>query len=118
MSLDDVLSELRKTYLEALPARADLIEKLMTERKYDEVETEFHKLKGTGKTYGLPEVTAIGELTERLVEHGPKLAEIAVPAALNALRKVRTARDSGSPFDINSDPDFLFLTEHARQLQK
>ena len=50
MSLDDVLAELRKTYLEALPARAALIEKLLTEGRYAEVETEFHKLKGTGKS--------------------------------------------------------------------
>lgn len=116
MSLDDVLSELRKTYLEALPARADLIEKLMSEQKYDEVETEFHKLKGTGKTYGLPEVTAIGEVTERLVEHGSTSAEESVPAALNALRKVRTARDAGSPLDLTSDPDFLYLSELAREI--
>ncbi|CAN5501459.1 hypothetical protein BH10BDE1_BH10BDE1_35060 [soil metagenome] len=118
MSLDDVLAELRKTYLEALPARAELIEKLLTEGRYAEVETEFHKLKGTGKTYGLPEVTSIGEVTERLCENGSTSATESVPAALNALKKVTRARADGHPLDLTSDPDFLYLTELARQIHE
>ena len=117
MSLDDVLAELRKTYLAALPARADLIAKLHTNRQYAEVETEFHKLKGTGKTYGLPEVTAIAEVAERLVEHGTASADPSIPAALNALRKVTSSRASGAPLDLTRDPDFLDLTELARSLR-
>ena len=116
MSLDDVLAELRKTYLEALPARAELIEKLHANRQYAEVETEFHKLKGTGKTYGLPEVTAIGEVTERLCEIGSTSADESIPAALNALRNVTKARAKGAPLDLSSDPDFLYLTELARKI--
>jgi HPt (histidine-containing phosphotransfer) domain-containing protein len=118
MSLDDVLAELRKTYLDALPARAALIEKLMTEGRYAEVETEFHKLKGTGKTYGLPEVTSIGEVAERLCEHGSTSATESVPAALNALKKVTAARANGHPLDLSNDPDFLYLTELAREIHE
>lgn len=118
MSLDDVLSELRKTYLEALPARADMIESLFKNRQYIEVETEFHKLKGTGKTYGLPEVTSIGEVAERLCENGSTSADESVPAALNALRKVTVARAKGTPLDLTSDPDFLYLTELAREIHE
>lgn len=118
MSLNDVLAELRKTYLEALPARADMIEGLMSKGLYDEVETEFHKLKGTGKTYGLPEVTSIGEIAERLVEHGSTSADESVPAALNALRKVAPARAKGQALDLSSDPDFLYLMELAREVHE
>lgn len=116
MSLDDVLAELRKTYLEALPARAEMIEKLHANRQYAEVETEFHKLKGTGKTYGIPEVTTIGEVAERLVEVGSASADESVPAALNCLRKVKASRDSGSALDLASDADFLYLSELARAI--
>lgn len=118
MSLDDVLAELRKTYLEALPGRADLIETLFKNRQYAEVETEFHKLKGTGKTYGLPEVTSIGEVAERLCEYGSTSAEESVPAALNALRKVTKARTNGTVLDLTSDPDFLYLSELAREIHE
>lgn len=118
MSLDDVLAELRKTYLEALPGRADLIEGLHKQGRYAEVETEFHKLKGTGKTYGLPEVTAIGEVAERLCEAGSTTADESIPAALNALRKVTKCRDNGAPLDLASDADFLYLGELARAIHE
>lgn len=118
MSLDDILAELRKTYLDALPARADLIESLFNKGEYSEVETEFHKLKGTGKTYGLPEVTAIGEVAERLCENGSTSADESVPAALRALRKVSTARASGAPLNLENDPDFLYLSELAREIHE
>ena len=117
MSLDDVLAELRKTYLEALPARADLIAKLHANSQYAEVKTEFHKLKGTGKTYGLPEVSSIAEIAERLVELGTASADPSIPVALNALRKVTSSRAAGAPLDLTSDEDFLYLTELARTLR-
>lgn len=68
MSIHDVLAELRKTYLEALPGRADGIERLLQEGKYNEVETEFHKLKGTGKTYGFPDISVVCEKLEFLIQ--------------------------------------------------
>lgn len=118
MSIHDVLAELRKTYLEALPARADAIEKLLQERKYAEVETEFHKLKGTGKTYGLPEVSQIGEVAERLVENGSTSAEESVPAALNVLRRIATTRNNGEVPNLENDTDYLYLAELARELHE
>lgn len=118
MSIHDVLAELRKTYLEALPARADGIERLLSEGKYNEVETEFHKLKGTGKTYGLPEVSQVGEVAERLVEHGSTSAEESVPAAIKVLRKITTSRAAGQPLDLEKDADFLYLAELAREIHE
>ncbi len=118
MSLDDVLAELRKTYLEALPTRVALIDKLLSEGRYSEVETEFHKLKGTGKTYGLPEVTSIGEVAERICESGSASAIESVPKALNLLKKVAATRSKGEPIDLLNDLDFLYLTEMARELHE
>mgnify|MGYP001222904155 FL=1 len=118
MSIHDVLAELRKTYLEALPARADAIEKLFQERKYSEVETEFHKLKGTGKTYGLPEVSQIGAVAERLVENGSTSAEESVPAALNVLRRIAAIRGNGETPDLENDSDYLYLAELAREIHE
>jgi hypothetical protein len=118
MSIHDVLAELRKTYLEALPSRADGIEKLLSEGRYNEVETEFHKLKGTGKTYGLPEVSQVGEVAERLVEHGSTSAEESVPAAIKVLRKITTSRAAGLPHDLEKDADYLYLAELAREIHE
>ncbi len=118
MSLQDVLEELRKSYLNALPAKADAIQKLFQERRYSEVETEFHKLKGTGKTYGIPEVSQIGEVAERLVEHGSTSAEESVPAAIKILNRIAATRNSGKALDLENDADYLYLAELAREIHE
>lgn len=118
MSIEDVLIELRKTYLEALPQRVAHIEKLMSQHEYSLVETEFHKLKGTGKTYGLPEISQIGEVTERLCENGSVSAEQCVPTALRLLQKTHESRIKGTALDLTNDPDFLYLSEVARELHE
>jgi len=118
MSIQDVLAELRKTYIEALPGRADTIERMWSDRRYSDVETEFHKLKGTGKTYGIPEISQVGEITERLCECGTTSAEESVPAALKLLRKIYDARSKGLPWSLENDPDFLYLSELAREIHE
>lgn len=116
MSLDDVLAELKKTYIEALPARAKMIEQLHSNKQYVEIEVEFHKLKGTGKTYGIPEVSTIGEIAERLCETGGPLADDAIVSALRALHKVTASRLKGAALDLTTDPDFKQLSELAKRL--
>lgn len=115
MSIEDVLAELKKNYTDALPARALLIEQLHAKRNYADVEVEFHKLKGTGKTYGLPEVSAVGEIAEKLSEV-PSLADDAIKHALSVLRKISAARATGASLDLATDPDFLHLSELAKRL--
>ena len=116
MSLDDLLNDLRKTYLAALPDRIALIESLLEKHQYPLVETEFHKLKGTGKTYGLPEISQVGEVTERLCENGTTTADESVPTALKLLKKIFAARTAGQPVSLENDPDFLYLTELATEI--
>lgn len=116
MSLDDVLAELKKTYIDALPARADLIEKLHLGKQLADVEVEFHKLKGTGKTYGLPEVSSIGELGEKLSETAGPLADEGIVCAIKSLRNATKARAQGGALDLTADPDFLRLNELAKRL--
>lgn len=117
MSIDDVLSELRKTYLAALPKRAALIESLWKEHRYTEVESEFHKLKGTGKTYGLPEVSQIGELAERLCEAGSTFADNTVPAAVKIIRRIHDARAKDQVLALETDADFQALAEIGKAVQ-
>ena len=110
-SLNDVLAELKKTYLAGLPARIELISQLSDSGRLAEVETEFHKLKGTGKTYGLAEVSRIGELAEKLCEQGAEKARMAVPLALELLRHFHTAKVGNLPFELDAQPQFQTLSK-------
>lgn len=109
MSLDDLLEELKKEYLATFPAKIVLIRELFAKKAYTELETEYHKLKGTGRTHGLPEVTQLGELVERLCEVERAALPHAVPRSLDILARIRETRDKGEAYDIEKDPDFLLI---------
>jgi HPt (histidine-containing phosphotransfer) domain-containing protein len=60
----NMMAELKTEYLIELPDKINYIETLLEQTNQVELENEFHKLKGTGKTYGVPEVTDICEIAE------------------------------------------------------
>lgn len=103
MSLQNLLAELQKEYLQSLPEKISAITVLIKARQMDLVETEFHKLKGTGRTYGVPEISRVGELGERAcwIPDGNRFD--AINKALDLLSKVHQSRAEGKDFPLESD---------------
>ena len=66
----NMMAELKTEYLKELPDKVKYIETLLAQSNQTELENEFHKLKGTGKTYGVPEVTDICEIAEEACTSG------------------------------------------------
>lgn len=64
--LDQVLAELKAEYLAKLPKKLQLLESLTTAGDFAGLEQEYHNLKGTGKTYGFPEISSLSEQLEIL----------------------------------------------------
>ena len=60
MNLDDVLAKLQKTYIKNMPEKLQLMKTHINAKDFKALREEFHKIKGTGRTYGLPEVTDLG----------------------------------------------------------
>lgn len=118
MSLEDLLKELQKSYLESFPEKIRNLEVLWKEGQFDELTTEYHKLKGTGRTYGLPEVTHLGEILESISEYHTLEApetrtetlNVAVPLSLHLLERIRMTRTTaGLEYGLDVDPEFLRL---------
>lgn len=65
--LKNVLDDLKTDYLKSLPAKIDKLKQLSSSKNWSELSEEYHKLKGTGKTYGFPEITLICEHMEKLI---------------------------------------------------
>lgn len=129
MSLDDILKDLQKNYLKGLTQKVALLELLWRQNDLNGIKTEYHKLKGTGRTYGLPEITQLGESMERICEHTPKNLDKALPLSLTLLRRVQEKRQSNieslvsnSPLvpvqdhSLENDPDFIVLQSLAADL--
>ena len=111
MSIQDVLAGLQKTYLASMPDKATLIEALFKSGDLEKLETEYHKLKGTGRTYGLPEFTQLGATLERICEIDPDSLPKAVPLSLNLMTRMCDARVQGLSVSLDAEADFQTLVK-------
>lgn len=113
MNLDEILAGLKKEYLDGLPARLSDIRQHLRSGKLDVIKDEFHKLKGTGKTYGIPEITEVGALAETICGGIRGHVAKAVPLALDLLNAIHRAQSKQETFDVHSDPRFSELRKLA-----
>jgi len=85
MSLDELLKNLQKEYLAELPARIETMHAHLENKDVTALIEDFHKLKGTGKTYGVAAISDVGARLEKiLLEKGAKALDH-VPEALAEL---------------------------------
>ena len=66
MNFDELLKSLQTDYVAALPNKIAIIKSQIKSGDIKALRESFHKFKGTGRTYGLPEVSELAELVERL----------------------------------------------------
>ena len=115
MSLQKLLADLQKDYLASFQLKMTTIDSLwkiaQVDQKFADLETEYHKLKGTGRTYGLPEVTQLGEALERLCEIDRDSLQVAVPLSLRLLALIQETRDKGQPLLIEAQQDFRVIRD-------
>lgn len=102
-----ILEKLKADYLKNLPPRIEQMEELWLKSEHKLLKTEFHKLKGTGKTYGLPEVSDLGLVAEELVQ--TEARSQAVPVIFDLLRKIHSERVGGKVFDLGTSTEFQKL---------
>lgn len=113
MSLDQLLADLKKEYLESLPARLAGIRQHLLDGAIETLEDDFHKLKGTGRTYGIPEISDVGALAETICGDARHLVTAAVPLAIELLTDIHKAHVRQETFDVQADPRFSKLRQLA-----
>jgi HPt (histidine-containing phosphotransfer) domain-containing protein len=109
VSFEELLKTLRAEYLAALPDKIEIISKQITTGNTAELRDSFHKLKGTGKTYGMPEVSDLSEITETICMQKPAQAQAAAEQAVGLLRDIHAARQNQQPFVLDPDPRYQMI---------
>lgn len=113
MNFTLLMEQLRQEYVHELPQKIEAIAQNLGHHNHLVVQEDFHKLKGTGKTYGIPEISELAEVVERICIHHPESIESAVPEALMLLREIHRRRTAAEPFDIGVDQRFSMLKRLA-----
>lgn len=102
--LSRVLSDLKKEYLEALPGKIQKIRSLTQKENWPLIYEEYHKLKGTGKTYGFPEISILCEQLEKLAQKKETQKPALFLEAVDLLEELRLSFENNRSFDLLSHP--------------
>lgn len=113
MSFTDMLEGLKKEYIESLPEKIVNIKEHISSSNITGLKEDFHKLKGTGKTYGIPEVSTLAASVEAICIDNPKVAIKAAECAVEILVDIHQSRSSESIHDIGSDERFIEIRRSA-----
>ena len=108
-NIEELMQQLKKEYVDSLPFKRKHITELYQQNKLVDLETEFHKMKGSGKTYGLPEVSLIGEILETICIEHPELLEKAMPFAQHFIDETYRLQNLNQSFDIEHSKEYIYL---------
>lgn len=103
MSFDDLLKSLHQDYLKSIPDKILLIAEQVKAQDTSNVRESFHKLKGTGKTYGFPEVSELAAMVESICIVQPNVGLDAASKALDVLSDIYHTRQNRSDYSLLSD---------------
>ncbi len=112
------MKQLKKDYIESLQVKRSKISDLYQQQKLVELETEFHKMKGSGKTYGLAEVSIFGEILEAICIACPEQLPKAMPVAIVLIDETYRLQNLEQSFDIEKSNEYLFLKSILDQTPK
>ena len=108
MSFEEMLKKLQEEYIENLPNKISQLEQLIKKMDKKELENLFHKLKGTGKTYGIPEASLLGKVMEKICQDDKDVNKHA-NISLDLLKKISEKRSQGDSFEIEFNQDYQQL---------
>jgi HPt (histidine-containing phosphotransfer) domain-containing protein len=104
IKLSQLLSELKQEYISAFPAKIERLKTLTLSQDWAALSEEYHKLKGNGKTYGLPEISVLCEQMEYLTLNKDLQKTMLFEHALTLLERMHACYVSGDSFDLEKDP--------------
>lgn len=105
--MQELLEKLKKNYLAELPDKIEEISEFLQQEDFEQLKNSFHKLKGSGKTYGIPEISDLSLVIESQCNNPNEQTKINVGIALNLLREIHQQRLQNKVFPLSSDPRFL-----------
>jgi HPt (histidine-containing phosphotransfer) domain-containing protein len=106
VNFDQMMKQLRDEYVATIPEKISSIDALWKANDSSGVREAFHKLKGTGRTYGVPELSDIGETLENFCLAYPDQLSKVLPNALELLESIYRKRTKDEELDVQSDPHF------------
>jgi chemotaxis protein histidine kinase CheA len=113
--LNDLFIELKQEYLQSFDEKIESIMTFWFRRDMKNLKNEFHKIRGTGTTYGVHEATAIAEILEDLCDdNSPKLG-LSIMIFVEMLQHIRFQHEQKSTLELDSQKCFIALKRFHKE---
>ncbi len=109
MNIEELMKQLKREYIDTLPTKKAKVLELFRHNQLVELETEFHKMKGSGKTYGLGEVSQFGEIFEMICMDLPSALPTVMPLALELIDEIYRLQNLNQSFDILQSKQYIYI---------
>jgi HPt (histidine-containing phosphotransfer) domain-containing protein len=109
MDYAQMMAELKSEYITSMPEKILEIKRHFESNDADLLRDDFHKLKGTGKTYGIPEISELSAVVEELCIQKKWPLKQYVSVAINLLEKIYTAQKSNQSYPVTNLEEFIAL---------
>jgi chemotaxis protein histidine kinase CheA len=107
--LNELFIELKQEYLDSFDEKIESIMTFWHRRDRKNLQNEFHKIKGTGTTYGVHEATHIAEILEDLCARNSSQLGVSIMMAIEAFRHIRHQHRNGETLDLDKQRFFRVL---------
>jgi len=115
--LNDLFAELKTEYLESFAEKIQVIEQMWQAKDRESLTNEYHKIKGTGLTYGVQEMTDIAEIVEDLCHQKSPQLGFAIMMSVELFKRVRASYEQGESFELGRDKIFKALRKIQEELE-
>jgi len=102
--LSELLLELKNDYRKNFPKRVQSLRELTQLQDWESLTREFHKLKGTGRTYGYPEVSILCEVLEQACREG-RVDAVQMQKVFSVFARMMESWEDGQFFHPHQDPE-------------
>ena len=109
--LAEILAELKAEYLAKFPEKIAKLKSLTAAQNWPGLEEEYHNLKGTGKTYGYPEISALCEKLEKLSQNPSTQSPQLFQQAIVLLEQIFDFYSRGETVDLVTNDIFQEISK-------
>lgn len=111
---NSLIAELQVDYLASFPAKITTLKSHFSDQDWQGLELEFHKLKGTGTTYGIPEISDICREMERICRDTPDKISGVFSVCVDLIQDVeKSYKNQKEKFALETDKRYSLLCQQG-----
>ncbi len=102
MNLEELFKTLQIEYLKTFEAKILNMKNFLLKKDFEKLEMEFHKMKGTGSTHNVPEISELGQRMEDYLSKAQTADLIAIEDSIQILEDIVKIRNEAKPYELSS----------------